>query len=367
MQLGQPKHLTDNMKDGGGLSRIRLEEGANVHRILYGPMKISLQYYPVLIEDEDGGMQQRMKVIRRDPSQGTPLDVLASLEKRVRKERGETNPSSSLNPSTKWLYKVIDRSDPDYPAVKICEYPYTVWKGLAEVEKARSTKDTDKLRYGLIFMWDCIITKSVDKSKGIRFGTSYAVEVDPENEYAGKVPASYLGATSAQLEEKGVDCSKFFTKEEWAAIEADQENGMDLEKIGEAESAEDIASKLAEFPIFLGATNQDGSYRFPDVDRFKAQLSKQGLDYLDAGAEDKPIPKRLEEIKTTEVKSKTEDIVFEEEAAEKVETKKVETKTTESEKPKAEKAKAEKPKTEKAKVEPVESTDEDEDEDFPEW
>jgi hypothetical protein len=340
------------MRDGGGLSRIRLEEGANVHRILYGPMKISLQYYPVLIEDEDGGMQQRMKVIRRDPSRGTPLDVLASLEKRVRKQRGESNPSSSLDPSTKWLYKVIDRNDPDYPAVKICEYPYTVWKALAEIEKARATKDTSKLRYGLIFMWDSIITKSIDKAKGIRFGTSYAVEVDPENQYAGKVPASYLGATSAQLEEKGVDCSKFFTKEEWAAIETDQESGMDLEKIGEAESAEDIASKLAEFPIFLGATNQDGSYRFPDVERFKEQLTKQGLDYLDAdaGAEEKPEPKRLS-VPTTEAKSKTEEIVFEEE-----DTETVETKTTEKE-----------PKVEETKAEEPDSVDEDEDEDFPEW
>ena len=84
MELGQPKHLKQN-KDGGGLIRTRLEEGDNVHRVLFGPVKISLQYYPTLVEDQTTGeMVQRMKVIRR-ASSGTPLDTLSSLEKRIRK------------------------------------------------------------------------------------------------------------------------------------------------------------------------------------------------------------------------------------------------------------------------------------------
>ena len=50
MELGQPKHLKQQT-DGGGLIRTRLEEGDNVHRVLFGPVKISLQYYPTLVED----------------------------------------------------------------------------------------------------------------------------------------------------------------------------------------------------------------------------------------------------------------------------------------------------------------------------
>jgi hypothetical protein len=345
MQLGQPKHLKGAQGDGGGLMRVRLDEGDNVHRILYGPVKISLQYYPVLIEDDTSGeMVQRMKVIRRDNSVGTPLDVLASLEKRVRRERGEPNPSSSLNPSTKWLYKVIDRNDPEYPAVKIVEYPYTVYKPLEELEASVSTKDASRLMYGLIFMWDAIISKNIDKSKGIRFGTSYSVKVDPENTYAGKVPASYLGATTDELVKHGLKLSKFFTDEEWAAVEEDAESGTGLEEIGKPETTEEIAEKLRQFPIFLGATNQDGSYRFPSVEQFKEQLTKQGLDFLEGTDQEKPKAQRLTASTTTEDSKK--EVVFEEDAEETV----------------AEGA-------EEAEVVKEESktTEEDADEDFPEW
>jgi hypothetical protein len=345
MQLGQPKHLKNSKGDGGGLIRVRLDEGDNVHRILYGPVKISLQYYPVLTEDETSGdMVQRMKVIRRDPSVGTPLDVLASLEKRVRRERGEPNPSSSLNPSTKWLYKVIDRNDPDYPAVKIVEYPYTVYKPLEELEGSVSTKDSSKLMYGLIFMWDAIITKSIDKSKGIRFGTSYSVKVDPENTYAGKVPASYLGATTDELVTNGLKLDKFFTPEEWAAVEEDGKSGTSLEDIGKPETTEEITEKLKQFPIFLGATNQDGSYRFPSVEQFKEQLTKQGLDFLEGGEDEKPKPQRLTASTTTEDSKK--EVVFEEDDEETVVE---ETEVVEESK------------------ESTESTEEDSDDDFPEW
>ena len=234
MELGQPKHLKQT-KDGGGLIRTRLEEGDNVHRVLFGPVKISLQYYPTLVEDPTTGeMVQRMKVIRRGNA-GTPLDTLSSLEKRIRTGRGEQNASSSLNPSNKWLYLVMDKNDEDYPSVKIAEYPYTVYKKLIELEAAVSIKDSSKLRNGLIFMWDAIITKSVDKAKGIRFGTSYDAQVDPENTFSGKVPVSYLG---------------------------------------------EVKQLLTDFPIYLGATNPDGSYRFPSVEQFQEQLEKMGIDFL---------------------------------------------------------------------------------------
>jgi len=275
MELGQPKHLKQT-KDGGGLIRTRLEEGDNVHRVLFGPVKISLQYYPTLVEDETTGeMVQRMKVIRRG-SAGTPLDTLSSLEKRIRTGRGEQNASSSLNPSSKWLYLVMDKNDDDYPSVKIAEYPYTVYKKLIELEAAVSIKDSSKLRNGLIFMWDAIITKSVDKSKGIRFGTSYDAQVDPENTFSGKVPVSYLGASTAELGEK-LDLEKFFTPEEYAVIQAAE---LDLEKEGAPHTAEEVKQLLTDFPIYLGATNPDGSYRFPSVEQFQEQLTKMGIDFL---------------------------------------------------------------------------------------
>ena len=338
MELGQPKHLKET-KDGGGLIRTRLEEGDNVHRVLFGPVKISLQYYPTLIEDETTGeMVQRMKVIRRGNA-GTPLDTLASLEKRIRTGRGEQNASSSLNPSNKWLYLVMEKNGDDYPSVKIAEYPYTVYKKLIELEAAVSTKDSSKLRHGLIFMWDAIITKNVDKSKGIRFGTSYDVQVDPENSFSGKVPVSYLGASTAELGEK-LDLEKFFTEDEYAAIKAAT---IDLEKEGAPHTAEEIQQLLSDFPIYLGATNPDGSYRFPSIEQFQQQLEKMGIDFLSGEPTaqlESPKPETNPvEIPTTKAEAVAEDVV-EEAPVEVVE---------------------ETP----AKAEP--ETKADDDEDFPEW
>ena len=344
MQLGQPKHLKE-AKDGGGLIRTRLEEGDNVHRVLFGPVKISLQYYPTLVEDEmTGEMVQRMKVIRRGQS-GTPLDTLSSLEKRIRSQRGEQNAGSSLNPSSKWLYLVMDKNDEDYPSVKIAEYPYTVYKKLIELEAATSIKDSAKLRNGLIFMWDAIITKSVDKSKGIRFGTSYDVSVDPENKFSGKVPVSYLGASTAELGEK-LDLSKFFTGKEYEAIQAAE---LDLEKEGQPHSPEEIKQLLQDFPIYLGATNPDGSYRFPSIEKFQEQLQKMGIDFLSGDSSSQP---KLVEAGDTKPESRQVEIptTKAEAVAEAVEVEEAPTETVE-----------EKP------AEKVEETTTDDDEDFPEW
>lgn len=335
MELGQPKHLV-KQGGGGGISRVRLQEGENIHRVLYGPVRVSLQYYPTLIPDDTTGeMVQRMKVIRR-PESGTPLDTLASLEKRVRASRGEKDPSSSLNPSNKWLYSVIDRNDPDYPTVKVAEYPFTVRKPLEDLEGARSTKDAAKLRHGLIFMWDAIITKTVDMSKGIRFGTKYSVEVDPENQYAGKVPVQYLGCTTTELTERGLKFDRFFTPEEFDAI---NDSDLNLEDVGRPESHDEITAKLQEFPIFLGANNPDGSYRFPSVEKFQEQLDKMGLQYLEGEESSKPKAKRIEaKVTEEEVESETEEITFEEGEEEEV---KEDT--------------------------PSSDSDSDDDDDFPEW
>lgn len=350
MELGQPKHLKDT-RDGGGLIRTRLQEGDNVHRVLFGPVKISLQYYPTLIEDEmSGEMTQRMKVIRRGQA-GTPLDTLSSLEKRIRSQRGEQNAGSSLNPSSKWLYLVMDKNDEDYPAVKIAEYPYTVYKKLIELESAISTKDSAKLRHGLIFMWDAIITKSVDKSKGIRFGTSYDVTVDPENATSGKVPISYLGASTADLGEK-LDLEKFFTPEEYTVIKASEIN---LEDEGTPHTPEEIKQLLQDFPIYLGATNPDGSYRFPSIEKFQEQLNKMGIDFL-SGEADQP---KLKEAKEKPVSRQVE-----------IKTDKAEPVATEVEESQAEvveEASIKEATTKEATTKESAAAKKDDDEDFPEW
>ena len=180
MDLGQPTYLKNDADKSRQIGKVRLEEGENVHRILFGPVKVQSVYWPTLVEDSDtGAMVPRNKLIRR-PQQGTLFDTLASLEKRVRTQMGEANPRSSFSPSNKWWYLVIDRNDPS-PTIQIAEYPYTVYKRLVELESQISTKNRENLRHGLIFQYDVIITKKVDPTRPRFLGTSYEVDVDPDS------------------------------------------------------------------------------------------------------------------------------------------------------------------------------------------
>jgi len=281
MELGQPQRLLDKVQ-GDNFERTRLEEGENNHRILFGPVKVAQIYYPSLVKDpETQELKQKMKVITR-PDSGSPLDSLASLDERIRRTRGEERPRSSLRPSSKWLYLVIDKNSKEYPKVTIAEYPFTVYDQITKLEQSVSNKNPDKLRYGLIFMWDAIITKTVDKSKPKQYGTSYNVEVDPENPYAGKIPRGYLGRTSAELAKHGVNVEQFFTEEELKAI---KDSDFDLEKIAAPDTWDQMLEKLNKFPIYLGASDRGGHPRFPQLEEFVTQAQESNIPFLSGDAQ----------------------------------------------------------------------------------
>jgi len=299
MEFGQPADLKNKAASNFN-SRFRLEEGDNVVRILFGPAKVQMLYYPTLQEDrETGDMKQRMRILNQPVGGTTPLAVLESLEKRTRKAKGEKDPRSSLSPTTRFLYLIINKESDAYPQVEVAEFPYKVYRQLVAIEESISKKDANKLRHGLIYMYDCIITKKRDPGKSIQFGTSYEVEVDPDNIYTSKVPKSFLGKTSKELAEssKNFSLEKFFTEEEWTAI---QESDVDLIEEAQPDTMEQMTEKLEDSPIFLGATNQDGSYRFPSAEQFKEQLEKLGIDYLDTDAEELPAKPKTKKIKAAE-------------------------------------------------------------------
>ena len=281
MEFGQPAYLKEQAEKSKQIGKVRLDEGENVHRILFGPVKVQSVYWPTLVEDPDTGtMIPRNKLIRR-PAQGTVFDTLASLEKRVRAQMGESNPRSSLSPSNKWWYLVIDRNDPT-ASIQIAEYPYTVFKRLVELESQISTKNRDNLRHGLIFQYDVIITKKVDPTKPKFLGTSYEVDVDPENAYTGKVPAKLLGAKTEDLKAAGFDPQSCFSEEDWDMVESCDIN---LEEAAKPDTPESVIEKLKQFPLNLGATGPDGSFRFPSKEKFMDQLQTMGLNYLDGDKE----------------------------------------------------------------------------------
>jgi len=336
MELGQPDDLK-KAASFSGITNLKITEGENIHRVLFGPVKVDSIYYPTLITDrETGELKQIAKVIKRPPA-GCTLDALASFEKRVRTAKGEKDPKSSLSPTSRWLYLVFHKNGENPLEIQVAQYPWTIFKGLKENEESRSTNDNTKLRHGLIFMYNVIITKTVDPNKPRRFGTSYKVEVDPENKYTGKVPASYLGKTVSQLSSKGFKLSNFFSDEEWEAIDNSK---VDLRAFGIPNSEEEINAMLTEFPLFLGAKDENDNYKFTRLEEFAQQMDSLNIEYLkvDAnrpkelpGAGEKPeeettveteketIVEELPEVEVEiekevipEVKGKTEDAEFKE-------------------------------------------------------
>ena len=270
---------------GDFTDRVKLVEGPNIHRILFGPVRQKTVWYPTLVEDEDGSMKQSMRAFK-PPETGSPLDALASLEKRVRRNKGEEKPKSSLDPRNRWLYLVINLESEEYPKVEIAEYPWSVFDALVSLEKAEHPKDKTKLRHGLLFMFDVIITKKVNPKLPPQFGTKYEVEPDPDNPFTGKIPKSYWGKTASELAEHGIDLEDFFPEEMWQAI---QEAEIDLQAEAAPDSIEDIKAKLEEFPIFLGATDDAGNYRFPAISELADQAEKLGIaHFLGEGDAERP-------------------------------------------------------------------------------
>ena len=122
-----------------------------------------------------------------------------------------------------------------------------------------------------------------------------------------------------------------------------------MEKEGQPHSPEEIKQLLQDFPIYLGATNPDGSYRFPSIEKFQEQLQKMGIDFLSGDSSSQP---KLVEAGDTKPESRQVEIptTKAEAVAEAVEVEEAPTETVE-----------EKP------AEKVEETTTDDDEDFPEW
>lgn len=280
MELGQPGELKRNAQ-GGFTNRFRLEEGENIIRVLYGPIRSTSVYYPTLIEDKEAGgeLKQGLRVLKV-PREGCPLDRLRDLDLRIRKKKGEDKPQSALKHSSKWLYLIINQGNPDEPVVELAEFPYSVFQQIVKLEEARSTKERNKLRNGLIFMYDLIITKTVEPGLPKQFGTKYTVEVDVENEYSGKIPAQYLNKTASELSDRGLKVEKFFTPEAMAAI---SNCSIDLEEEAKPQTAEEMNAQLTKLPIYLDAKDRNGRPMFPAQTEFENELEAMGLAYLGEG------------------------------------------------------------------------------------
>lgn len=254
MRVGVPK---ERKQDAYGSSRFgdvvrvsSLEPGQYVYRILAGVKRFSKIFWPSIVSDPEEGWKPTTKVVIV-PEEQTVLDLFAKIDKRVKIESGfdPKEVKSDLDRQTSWAYLAFDRSSDELKVIQL-EVPYSVFDALSKIEETIDPKNPDMLLYGLIYMYDVIITKHQDKSKKGYYGISYSVEVDPRNKFVSKVNKKHL---TEELEidfvEKGI-----FTREETDKILS---CSIDLDQIYESSPNQEIINKVREFPINLNARRQE--------------------------------------------------------------------------------------------------------------
>ena len=277
IKMGQPQRLKNQAERGS--DRIKLGEGENVHRVLFGPVVVHTVFWPSQQRDDATGEIKTVTKSAKVADRGSIFDGIAALDRKIQRATGVDKPRSQLDKNTKFNYLVID-VDKEPLKVGIAQYPKGVKDALVELEEKRDTDDATKLRYGLIWMYNVIITKDVDPNKERRYGTDYAVEPDPKNPWLGQVPADWLKADFDTIVEGGyIDLKEVFSEEMMAALE---EAEIDLEAEGVPDSEEVIMERLQAFPIDLNATRFDKP-AFARPDLMAAELRELELPFLNPG------------------------------------------------------------------------------------
>lgn len=276
MNLGQPKHLKDLAKTGFNSTQ-KLGDGESVHRVLFGPGRVERIWFPVLAE-KDGKLVPSRRALKR-PAEGCSLDFIANLEIRIRQQMNQENPTSLFSAKNEFLYLALNVGDKEKVEVELWSYPYSVYKRLIDVEKERDTKNSALLRHGLIWMYDVIINKSVEKGKSRRYGTNYTVTVDSGyNKMASKVPVEWLDRPIDEiLAEIDVIETGIFTAKQWEAVVSCD---ISLEEEIEPDTQETISQLLTKFPIYLDSKDQAGNYELPEREFLASELKNAGIPFV---------------------------------------------------------------------------------------
>lgn len=301
VKMGQPSRLKNEAKSGRS-DFFDIQLGENRVRILYGPIKSSTIYWPTQVIEEGEKKTRKKSIVR--PPEGCVLDSIATAEKKLRISMGEEG-STSLKPSTKYYYLVLDEGKPE-PKVEIARFPYSVYKRIEELEEQLDNEVPTNLAYGLCFMFTWVIKKTVDNALGKMKGTKYTVDPDVKSvsKFAGKIPAASLGMEWDELVElftmKKIE--KLFTPEQFSAW---QDCEIDIEEEMKPHTADAIMDKLIEFPIDLNAKDND-KYIFAMPEKLAEVLLEMEIPLLAGGKKELPAKEEAPPAKNEESPAKEE-------------------------------------------------------------
>ena len=283
---------SDNKVFGGFGNEYRMKEtGTHPIRFLAGPVEVYQCFIPVIGVDRDTGEEEPKLYLVLRKAKGGVFDILAAIDLKIKRDMGipkDDIQSCFKYGGKKFAYLGFPRNTGEIAVQRIL-VGWTVVDELRKKQEMVSKKKSDRLMYGLYFMWDALCEREYDaKKKGAEMNkTSYSVDVDnSENGWAHKTPISWLPSQgempenfdpmdSGVLEEKGHQ--PIFTDEEIVAVESFlEENSTEedgdlvaiLERMYAPLNDEEIAVFLAENRLNLSAEDNNGVEMFPDPEAF---------------------------------------------------------------------------------------------------
>ena len=209
MKIGTSKEQRDSLRGNKFLDdQIELKEGSNLHRVIQGPQKIRTFFIPT-VEEEDGVMKASWSAINYIDT-GSIIDTLVSIEEdireqmgqKVRRVKGQKNQDlidCGFKPSLKFFYQALDMKNKADFRIRPVKYPKTVVDDIDKIETTLDPLDEQCLANGLMWMYDLLITKTIDPKKSKRFGTSYKASIYGNNQFQGIVPAKWLNEDAGEI------------------------------------------------------------------------------------------------------------------------------------------------------------------------
>ena len=255
---------------------IELVVGSNVHRVIQGPQKTNIVFYPTIIETEEEGVKKVKPGHRALQFLEVPqlIHSIQAAENDIRQKLSDKG-EIGFKIQTRWWYLAINTLDKTDIKVKPVRYPKSIKDDITEMETKLDVKDPTCLLNGHYFLYDILIEKKVDPKKAKKYGTSYKATVYGNNPFQSRVPAKWLREDAGKVIESCDGMEAVFPQE---LIQAIENCDIVLEKILEPMSEIEVKERLQKFPInLLGRRPNTGAFTYPQSPDFKEMIEALGL------------------------------------------------------------------------------------------
>lgn len=282
-------------------------KGDNLFRFIQGPQKIKTIFFPTVIEQEEKGVKvfkpsfRALNFLEKSPL----IESIQEAEMTVRQGLGDES-DISFSEKLNWFYLAINKNKGETIKVKPIKVPTTIKKFLTEIESKLDLQDPEYLLNGPFYLYDVLITKTVEPGKPARYGTKYTGAIYGNNKFSGMIPQEFLRKSADELIQEIGGWDKIFSEDEINAIE---DCNINLEDVLKPNTELEIKEILQKYPINLLGRNSDGALIYPQDPEFGELLRSIGLNPISFDLNnDTPSPHISSPIKSGGIKSLKKEI-----------------------------------------------------------